>query len=60
MKRIALSALAFLGVIGCVAIVAWLGGFNFDHRGPIVGEVSWYAMMFAGFFAYITWICNDE
>lgn len=60
MKRIALSCLAFLAVSGCFALLAWLSGFNFDHRGPEVGEVSYYVLVASGFAAFLAWSFSDD
>ena len=58
--RIALSCLAFIAVSGFAVLIAWLAGFNFDHRGPAVGEVSYYILVASGFAAFMAWSFSDD
>ncbi len=45
--RILLSALAFLAVCAVLAFIAWMSGYNFDHRDMTVGGNTCFAVFLA-------------
>jgi hypothetical protein len=47
--RILLSALAFVGTAATCAFLAWMNGYNFDHRDMDVGKGAIYTLMVSGF-----------
>lgn len=50
MKRIALSALAFVAVHLFVAYILWVGGWDFDSRSPVIAYFAVVGLA-AGIFA---------
>lgn len=47
-----MSAVCLVG-----ALLAWIAGFDFDHRDPIVAGYSGLTLLCAVFFA---WVCATE
>jgi len=47
-ERLIIGAITMLLVIGLLCFVAWMGGYNFDHRDEKVGILTFWGICFAG------------
>ena len=48
-QNIALGIGVYLLCLGLCAFLAWMSGYNFDHRDPTVGEYTLYALTLSTF-----------
>lgn len=54
------AVLAFFAVQLTVLILAWLGGYTFDERGPHIAELAMYSFIVGFQVAGMVYICFKE
>lgn len=60
MKHALIGLGGALTVVGLVALVAWLGGYDFDHRSPDVAAAAVFAFTFAAVAGLAGWHASKE
>ncbi len=48
MKKILIATGAFFAVFLLISSIAWVGGYNFDHRGPDIASGYMICLLFGG------------